>query len=41
MRINAQNDYNKKEKSDFIIENNNTLLVLEQKIQEILLILIR
>ena len=42
VRINAQNEYDKKEKSDFVIENNGDLQELENQVNNILnLILIR
>ena len=41
IRINAQNEAGKKEKCDFIIENNSTKKELEKNIQEILSILVR
>ena len=40
-RINAQSESNKKEKSDFIIENNDSLGDLQNQVLEILSILIR
>lgn len=40
-RIKAQNENNKKEKSDFIIENNSDITNLENRVNDILSILIR
>lgn len=41
VRINAQDDYGKKEKCDFVIENNSDLDLLKLKVEEVLSILIR